>query len=198
MAPPLVLLQDIRFAGRTTALLRGPALSVSPGERLALVGRNGSGKSTLLRIAAGPLAPEGGTRLLQPGTPPRHPPQERDSVSPARHHAALSRAGAGFRRGGDGSFLRRSGSGTGRRPLPGTVPPRATRPHGRGGPAALVRWRGPAGGAGASPGPLARHPAARRADEPPGPPSHLLAGSRVGRVPLGAGVDQPRPALPPT
>jgi ABC transport system ATP-binding/permease protein len=57
MAPPLLLLQDIRFAIGTTALLRGATLAVSPGERLALVGRNGSGKSTLLRIAAGSLAP---------------------------------------------------------------------------------------------------------------------------------------------
>ena len=76
MAPPLLLLQDIRFAIGTTALLQGATLAVSPGERLALVGRNGSGKSTLLRIAAGSLAPEDGTRFLQPGTTLRYLAQE--------------------------------------------------------------------------------------------------------------------------
>jgi ATP-binding cassette subfamily F protein uup len=78
MAPPLLLLQDIRFSIGTTALLRGATLAVSPGERLALVGRNGSGKSTLLRIAAGSLAPEDGTRFLQPGTTLRYLAQEPD------------------------------------------------------------------------------------------------------------------------
>ncbi|MDI3307184.1 MAG: ABC-F family ATP-binding cassette domain-containing protein [Acetobacteraceae bacterium] len=78
MAPPLLLLQDIRFTLGTTPLLQGTTLSVAPGERLALVGRNGSGKSTLLRIAAGLLEPEAGTRFLQPGTTLRYLPQEPD------------------------------------------------------------------------------------------------------------------------
>ncbi|GAA0593762.1 ATP-binding cassette domain-containing protein [Craurococcus roseus] len=78
MAPPLLLLQDARFSVGTTALLRDATLAVSPGERLALVGRNGSGKSTLLRIAAGSLAPEDGTRFLQPGATLRYLAQEPD------------------------------------------------------------------------------------------------------------------------
>ncbi len=76
MAPPLLLLQDIRLAIGTTPLLQGATLAVGPGERLALVGRNGSGKSTLLRIAAGLVEPEGGTRFVQPGTTLRYLPQE--------------------------------------------------------------------------------------------------------------------------
>ena len=93
MSPPLLLLQGIRFAIGTTALLRGAALAVSPGERLALVGRNGSGKSTLLRIAAGSLAPEGGTRFVQPGTTLRYLAQEPDF---GEAKTALSYVGAGL------------------------------------------------------------------------------------------------------
>ncbi len=77
-APPLLLLDSIRFTLGNTPILAGAGLSVSPGERLALVGRNGSGKSTLLRIAAGELEAEGGTRFLQPGATMRYLPQEPD------------------------------------------------------------------------------------------------------------------------
>ncbi len=77
-APPILLLEGIRFTLGNTPLLQGASLSVSPGERLALVGRNGSGKSTLLRIAAGALEAEAGSRFLQPGTTLRSLPQEPD------------------------------------------------------------------------------------------------------------------------
>jgi ATP-binding cassette subfamily F protein uup len=76
--PPLLLLQDIRLMFGTTPLLNGATLSVSPGERLALIGRNGSGKSTLLKIAAGEAQSDGGTRFLQPGATVRYLPQEPD------------------------------------------------------------------------------------------------------------------------
>ena len=64
-----------RAAGRASALafdrvwhelrdgpviLKSVSLSVSPGERVALMGRNGAGKSTLLRHAAGLLKPTRG------------------------------------------------------------------------------------------------------------------------------------------
>ncbi|MDJ1159346.1 ABC-F family ATP-binding cassette domain-containing protein [Chelatococcus sp. SYSU_G07232] len=78
MAPPLLLLQDIRLTIGATPLLDGAELSVSPGERLGLVGRNGSGKSTLLKIAAGEIEADGGTRFLQPGATVRYMPQEPD------------------------------------------------------------------------------------------------------------------------
>ncbi|MFC0407339.1 ABC-F family ATP-binding cassette domain-containing protein [Roseomonas elaeocarpi] len=77
-APPLLLLTDIRQFFGTTPLLQGATLSVSPGERLALVGRNGSGKSTLLKVAAGMVQPDGGTRFVQPGATLRYLPQEPD------------------------------------------------------------------------------------------------------------------------
>ena len=78
MAPPLLLLHDIRLALGGAALLDGAALSVSPGERLCVVGRNGSGKSTMLRIAAGLTDSDSGTRFVQPGTTIRYLPQEPD------------------------------------------------------------------------------------------------------------------------
>ena len=76
MAAPLLLLTDIRLAYGTTQLLDGAELSVSAGDRLALVGRNGSGKSTLLKIAAGLVEADAGTRFAQPGATIRYLPQE--------------------------------------------------------------------------------------------------------------------------
>ena len=64
MAPPLIQLKDIRLTFGGTALLQGVELSVSPGERVCLIGRNGSGKSTLLKIAAGLVDCDSGTRFV--------------------------------------------------------------------------------------------------------------------------------------
>ena len=53
-----------------SSVLRSIDLTVSPGERIALVGANGSGKTTLLRLALGLLRPNAGeVRLggLEPG-----------------------------------------------------------------------------------------------------------------------------------
>jgi len=78
MAPPLLLLKDVRLTFGGQPLLDGAELSVSAGERLGLVGRNGSGKSTLLKIAAGAVEPDDGSRFLQPGATIRYLPQEPD------------------------------------------------------------------------------------------------------------------------
>ena len=53
-------------------------MTISPGDRIALVGRNGSGKSTLLKIAAGEAIADGGTRFAQPNARLRYLPQEPD------------------------------------------------------------------------------------------------------------------------
>ena len=78
MAPPLLLLQDIRATLGTQPLLDGATIGVGAGERICLVGRNGSGKSTLLKIAAGMMRSDGGTRFVQPGATVRYLPQEPD------------------------------------------------------------------------------------------------------------------------
>src|ERR1700709_1248344 len=78
MAPPLLLLQDIRATLGSQPLLDGAEIGVGAGERICLVGRNGSGKSTLLKIAAGLIEPDRGSRFLQPGATVRYPPQEPD------------------------------------------------------------------------------------------------------------------------
>src|ERR1700678_4333680 len=77
MAPQLQL-RDTRLTLGGAPLLDGAELTISPGDRIALVGRNGSGKSTLLRIAAGETAADAGTRFVQPGARLRYLPQEPD------------------------------------------------------------------------------------------------------------------------
>ena len=76
--PPLLALSGIRFHLGDQTILDGVELSVSPGERLTLVGRNGAGKSTLLRILAGEPIFDGGTRFAQPGATIATLPQEPD------------------------------------------------------------------------------------------------------------------------
>jgi ATP-binding cassette subfamily F protein uup len=75
---PLLILRDIRLTFGGTPLLEGAELSVSPGDRICLVGRNGSGKSTLMKIAAGEILPDDGERFLQPGATLRYAAQEPD------------------------------------------------------------------------------------------------------------------------
>ncbi|HEV7717346.1 MAG TPA: ATP-binding cassette domain-containing protein [Arsenicitalea sp.] len=77
-AAPVLALQSIRLTLGNHLLLDGAELSVTAGDKIALVGRNGSGKSTLLKIAAGEIATDGGVRFLQPGVTIRYLPQEPD------------------------------------------------------------------------------------------------------------------------
>ena len=52
--------RDLRKGFGDGAVLDGVSLTVSAGQRLAVIGDNGAGKSTLLRLLAGTLAPDGG------------------------------------------------------------------------------------------------------------------------------------------
>ncbi|PRD43911.1 elongation factor 3 [Phyllobacterium phragmitis] len=78
MAPPLLRLDQIKLTFGGTPLLEEAALSVSDGERIALVGRNGSGKSTLLKIAAGLVEPTSGDVFRHPGATIRYLAQSPD------------------------------------------------------------------------------------------------------------------------
>jgi ABC transport system ATP-binding/permease protein len=98
VAPPLIQLRDIRLTFGGTPLLTGVELSVSPEERVCLIGRNGSGKSTLLKIAAGLVEADSGTRFVQPGATIRYLPQEPDF---AGHATTLAYVEAGLGPGDD-------------------------------------------------------------------------------------------------
>jgi len=76
--PPLLTLDHITLTFGGTPLFTNASLSISVGERIALVGRNGSGKSTLLKIAAGLAEPAGGKIFRHPGTTIRYLPQMPD------------------------------------------------------------------------------------------------------------------------
>ena len=52
--------RDLRKGFDDGAVLDGVSLTVTAGQRLAMIGENGVGKSTLLRLLAGKLAPDGG------------------------------------------------------------------------------------------------------------------------------------------
>lgn len=78
MAPPLLRLDHILLTFGGTPLLSDAALSVSEGDRIALVGRNGSGKSTLLKIASKMVEPTDGEIFHHPTATVRYLPQAPD------------------------------------------------------------------------------------------------------------------------
>ena len=98
MAAPILALQNIKLTLGSTLLLEDAELSVTPGDKIALVGRNGSGKSTLLKIAAAQIEADGGRRFLQPGATIRYLAQEPDLSGYA---TTLDYAAAGLEAGND-------------------------------------------------------------------------------------------------
>ena len=175
MPPPLLLLQDISLTFGGTPLLTGARLAVAAGDRICLVGRNGSGKSTLLQIAAGLVQPDAGERFAQPGATISYLPQEPDLTGFA---TTLAYVEAGFGAGAPDRhralyLLKELG-------LSGEENPAALS-GGEARRAALARALAP----------LARHPAARRADQPSRPARHRVAGARAGPDARRHRADQP-------
>jgi ABC transport system ATP-binding/permease protein len=76
--PPLLQLRDTGLTLGGAPLLDGAELSISAGDRIAVVGRNGSGKSTLFRIAAAQINADRGSRFVQPSARLAYLPQEPD------------------------------------------------------------------------------------------------------------------------
>jgi ATP-binding cassette subfamily F protein 3 len=56
----MIRLRDVSLSRGGKTLVSGVAVSISPGERIALIGANGSGKTTLLSALAGELSPDRG------------------------------------------------------------------------------------------------------------------------------------------
>jgi branched-chain amino acid transport system ATP-binding protein len=61
---PLLRLVDVDAGYGPIRALHGISLSISPGERVALVGANGAGKTTTLRVMSGLISPTRGQLLL--------------------------------------------------------------------------------------------------------------------------------------
>ena len=63
---PLLTLEKLAAGYGTRRVIENVSLSVSPGDRIGILGRNGAGKSTLMRILAGQLGPVAGTLTAAP------------------------------------------------------------------------------------------------------------------------------------
>ena len=63
MSAPLLQIENLSARRGTTPVLRNIALTVQPGERVALIGDNGAGKSSLLLAIAGHLPTQGKIRF---------------------------------------------------------------------------------------------------------------------------------------
>jgi macrolide transport system ATP-binding/permease protein len=64
----LLSLEQISKAYGDNQVLNQVGFTLSPGQKLGLVGANGVGKSTLLKIVVGEVEPDGGKVTLSPGT----------------------------------------------------------------------------------------------------------------------------------
>lgn len=77
-APPLLMVRDlekVRSSADSRFALFVPDFSLSPGDRLALIGASGSGKSTLLSLLALAMRPDRGGQFLI------HPPRSRAVIN---------------------------------------------------------------------------------------------------------------------
>ncbi|MCA5892254.1 ATP-binding cassette domain-containing protein [Isoptericola sp. NEAU-Y5] len=97
MDPSQLALTDITLRYADRVVLDRLSLTVSPGERVGLVGDNGSGKSTLLAVVAGVLAPQNGTRTVRAPDGIGYLPQTLDLPATSTVAEAVDRALAHLR-----------------------------------------------------------------------------------------------------
>ena len=180
---PLVTLQDVSLRFRGPRVLDGVQLQIDRGERLCLLGRNGEGKSTLLRLIQGELEPDEGQVVRQQGLVTAMLIQEvpRDLAGTVFDAVSAGRR-PGHRLLGDyrvETVLSRMG-----------LQPDAQL-------AAALGRHETSGALGPGPGRRAGRALAGRADQPPRPGRHHLAG-RVPPPLCGHAADgDPRPRFPP-
>jgi ATP-binding cassette subfamily F protein 3 len=87
---PLLRIDDASAGYGALEVLRGVRLSLTPGDRIGLLGANGAGKSTLIKLIAGMLQPMAGERVaandLTIGYFAQHQVEQLDSArSPLEH-----------------------------------------------------------------------------------------------------------------
>ncbi len=63
MPNPLLKLDKVDIGYGQTKVIEGASMSISPGDRIGLLGSNGAGKSSLIKVLAGDMLPLSGTRL---------------------------------------------------------------------------------------------------------------------------------------
>ncbi|HBB55138.1 MAG TPA: elongation factor 3 [Hyphomonadaceae bacterium] len=66
MPPPIAQLRAAKLSLGLRPLFQGVDLSISKGERAALIGRNGAGKSTLMKVVVGQIDIDSGERWADP------------------------------------------------------------------------------------------------------------------------------------
>jgi ABC-type lipoprotein export system ATPase subunit len=68
MSEPILVATDLikkyRLPNKTVEVLNGASLTITPGERVAIVGRSGIGKSTLLHVLGALDRPESGEVII--------------------------------------------------------------------------------------------------------------------------------------
>lgn len=109
-SPPSIRLENVtvRYPDRDDPALREVSLTISPGERVALVGESGGGKSTLLHLLLGFVQPSAG-RVLIDGTDLRELDLDawRDLLAfvPQRPHLFTTSVAGNIRLGDPGASL---------------------------------------------------------------------------------------------
>jgi ATP-binding cassette subfamily F protein 3 len=81
-ARQVLRLENVAMAFNQQPLFSGVNLTLTHGQRMALVGPNGAGKTTLLRIIAGELAPSAGHVRLGAGVKVGYMAQEQEILDP--------------------------------------------------------------------------------------------------------------------